>query len=393
MKRVEVNHISKSYARHNSKGQEVWALSDISFQVNAGESIGIYGGNGSGKSTLLGLLAGNIKPTKGRGEINGKVAPLLGIGTGFHPDLSGKENYYLKGQLQGISKKALTGHFDEMVDFSGLSDFIMEPVKSYSSGMFMRLAFSTAIFTSADIYLIDEVLSVGDFDFRQKCYRKIEALKTNGATILIVSHNLHELQAICDRFLIIDKGHLIEDTNDQQALIRFAYRDCFSTTAQTEINTPFQHEPIMLKSLLINGANANDAIGEDEAITLHIVLKLQGPVCEQLTFMLIIRHQMEAPVFSINTLDNPEFNQYLSNKSTEEIHLTATLPPGLIKGGMYSTNLFVQSRHHTSKIENAGYFLIRKAPNGVHHQKNINLEARFEITAISQSDINTLSNA
>lgn len=393
MTRISVHHIAKCYTKQHTENQAVlWALKDVSFEVNAGEAIGIYGSNGCGKSTLLNILAGNVKPTRGRGEVQGKIASLLGIGTGFHPDLSGKENYFLKGQLQGLTKNVLTSHFDEMVAFSGLEDFIMEPVKSYSSGMYMRLAFSTAIFTSADIYLIDEVLSVGDLSFRQQCYRKIASLKAEGATLLIVSHNLHELQAICDRYIIMDQGHIVADTIDQQALIRYAYRECFSDPTGKSASLQFKHAPVLLQSLLINGLNANDAIGEDAPIHLQITLKLADVVTESLTFMLIIRHQMEAPVFSINTLDNPEFNTYLMDPKTSEIHLSATLPPGLIKCGMYSTNLFLQSRHHTSKIENAGYFLIGSSSERTQFQKNIKLETKFVITASTLSNKTSMPN-
>jgi len=186
------------------------ALDDINLDIRRGEVLGIIGKNGSGKSTLLRLLSGIAKPTEGRIEIYGSVASILDIGAGFHPDLSGRENIFLRGQLVGISKKEIQERFEEIVDFSGIGDFIDTPVKYYSDGMFLRLAFSLMIHLKADIILLDEVLGVGDFAFQQKCFAKIQEIAKSGATVVCVSHNPMELLEICTFYMHLENGKVKE---------------------------------------------------------------------------------------------------------------------------------------------------------------------------------------
>ncbi len=186
------------------------ALDDINLDIRRGEVLGIIGKNGSGKSTLLRLLSGIAKPTEGRIEIYGSVASILDIGAGFHPDLSGRENIFLRGQLVGISKKEIQERFEEIIDFSGIGDFIDTPVKYYSDGMFLRLAFSLMIHLKADIILLDEVLGVGDFAFQQKCFAKIQEIARSGATVICVSHNPMELLEICTFYMHLENGKVKE---------------------------------------------------------------------------------------------------------------------------------------------------------------------------------------
>jgi lipopolysaccharide transport system ATP-binding protein len=205
---IKITDLSKKYRLQHpvpqedgSISHELWVLKDLNLEIAQGESIGIVGPNGSGKSTLLKILAGVTKPTSGSAEIYGKVASILDIGAGFHPELSGRENVYLSGQLLGFSKKQIKEQFDEIVDFSGIEKFIDEPVKNYSAGMYLRLAFSIILQINADIYLFDEVLSVGDEDFRRKSNIRIREKITQGATSITVSHEVVLLTSFVTKLL------------------------------------------------------------------------------------------------------------------------------------------------------------------------------------------------
>ncbi|SDC83177.1 lipopolysaccharide transport system ATP-binding protein [Melghirimyces thermohalophilus] len=199
-----------SLAKGEKRYKEFTALQDVSFKVKQGESYAIIGKNGAGKSTLFKVLSGIIYPDSGRVEMNGKVAPLIELSAGLSRDLTGAENIRLNCAIFGLSKKRIDEVFDKIVAFSELEEFIHTPVKFYSSGMKARLGFSIAIHIDADIILIDEVLAVGDKDFKKKCYAKMEELRQSGKTLVVVSHSLKPLRKICDRALILDKGKVLD---------------------------------------------------------------------------------------------------------------------------------------------------------------------------------------
>jgi ABC-type polysaccharide/polyol phosphate transport system ATPase subunit len=192
------------------------ALKGVSLQVNAGESLGIIGSNGSGKSTLLKILAGVTLPTTGDVTVEGRVASLLELGAGFHPMLTGRENIYLNAAIYGLHRAEVDALFESIVDFSGIRDFIDRPVDTYSSGMYVRIAFSVAIHMNPDVFLVDEVLAVGDEDFQRKCRRKIGELREQGKTIVFVSHDLGIVNTVCDRVVLLNKGELLERGTPQQ---------------------------------------------------------------------------------------------------------------------------------------------------------------------------------
>ncbi|MFV0320213.1 MAG: ABC transporter ATP-binding protein [Microbacterium sp.] len=187
------------------------ALDDLSFQIGEGESVAVMGLNGSGKSTTLKLISGVLEPDRGRVFTRGRVAGLIEVGAGFHPELSGRENVYLNAAILGMSKDEINRCFDEIVEFSEIGDFIDQEVKHYSSGMFMRLAFSVAIHVELDVLLVDEILSVGDAPFRAKCSAKIKELTSKGVTMLVVSHSTHMVQDLCERGIVIKRGKKIFD--------------------------------------------------------------------------------------------------------------------------------------------------------------------------------------
>lgn len=202
----------------NADNPHFLALSDVSFEVKRGEVLGIIGRNGAGKSTLLKILSEVTYPTKGTIKIKGRVASLLEVGTGFHPELTGRENIYLNGAILGMAKKEIDSKFDEIVDFSELDKFIDTPVKRYSSGMYVRLAFAVAAHLEPEILIIDEVLAVGDAQFQKKCLDKMGAVAKKGRTVLFVSHNKGAVQRLCARALILHKGKLVKDADADSSL-------------------------------------------------------------------------------------------------------------------------------------------------------------------------------
>ncbi|GIU73206.1 MAG: hypothetical protein KatS3mg004_0293 [Bryobacteraceae bacterium] len=193
------------------KYETIWALKDVSFEVQPGEVVGIIGRNGAGKSTLLKILSRITEPTTGRVEIRGRVGSLLEVGTGFHPELTGRENVYLNGAILGMKRAEVDQKFDEIVAFAEIEKFIDTPVKHYSSGMYVRLAFSVAAHLDTDILLVDEVLSVGDAGFQRKCLTKMGGVTTAGKTVLFVSHNLTAIRSLCNRVLYLSSGKIVAD--------------------------------------------------------------------------------------------------------------------------------------------------------------------------------------
>jgi ABC-type polysaccharide/polyol phosphate transport system ATPase subunit len=185
-----------------------WALKDVSFKLEKGETIGVIGRNGSGKSTLLKLMAGVSKPTKGSTKVEGRVAPLIELGAGFHPELTGRENVFLNGVILGMRRKEIAEKMDEIVSFAELQDFIDQPIKHYSSGMYLRLAFSVAIHVHADILLLDEILAVGDAVFQQKCREKMKEMQSKNKTIVLVSHDANLVKSFCSKVIWLDRGEL-----------------------------------------------------------------------------------------------------------------------------------------------------------------------------------------
>ncbi len=188
------------------RDQDLWAVNDVSFEVLPGQALGIIGRNGSGKSTLLKLIARILRPNQGRIMINGRTSALLELGAGFHPDLTGRENIFLNAAVLGISKEDVAAHYDDIVAFSELGDYINMPVKHYSSGMYMRLGFSVAIHVMPDILIVDEILAVGDQAFQTKCIDRIYEMKNNGTTIIMVSHNLSMIRKLCSKLIWLENG-------------------------------------------------------------------------------------------------------------------------------------------------------------------------------------------
>ena len=236
---IKANHVSVSYRMSHDKiksikeylvalikrkiaYEEFHALKDVSFEIKKGEVVGIVGNNGAGKSTLLKVISGILCPTKGDVELSGNVVPMLELGSGFDFDLTGRENVFLNGAILGYSEAFLKSKYDEIVEFSELGEFIDIPVRNYSSGMVMRLAFSIASMVSPDILIVDEILAVGDAAFQEKSYARMMELMSHGTTVLLVSHNLDQIRGLCDRVIWLDHGNVVQIGDTQPVCDAYA---------------------------------------------------------------------------------------------------------------------------------------------------------------------------
>ena len=332
---IEVEGLSKSFQRrsgtnHRLRPQEkeatFWALKDLSFRLSPGEAVGLIGPNGAGKSTLLKILSGIYRPTSGRAILRGRVGSILDIGSGFHPELSGRENIYFAGQLAGLKKSKITALFPDIVEFSELEEHLDTPVKYYSSGMFLRLAFSTVLNIDCDIMLLDEVLAVGDANFQEKCFQKIQTLKQSGRAMLIASHNPGKLAQICDRVMVLNEGRklLLADTSTALAF----HAKTFATGAPLSFsqssflqNIAFEHAT--------EGANSNE---EKHILKAHVSLK---PGKEMPFMVLALMDSHNSILFSANTLGHE------LPTGVEKVTLKWDFPAHFLNAGLFWANLYV----------------------------------------------------
>ena len=223
---VIANAVAAPFRRPTAATEDahIWALDDVSFEIKRGQVVGIIGHNGSGKSTLLKILSRITKPTRGSAEIDGRVGALLEVGTGFHAELTGRENIYLNGAILGMRKAEIDRKFDEIVAFAEVEKFVDTPVKRYSSGMYVRLAFGVAAHLETEVLLVDEVLAVGDAQFQRKCFEKINEIGKHGRTILFVSHNMASIRSICEEAIVLDRGRMVVKGEVNEAVDRYLAR-------------------------------------------------------------------------------------------------------------------------------------------------------------------------
>lgn len=279
----------------------IWALRDVSFTVSPGEVIGVIGKNGAGKSTLLKILSRITYPTGGLVELNGRVSSLLEVGTGFHPELTGRENVYLNGTILGMTKVEIDKKFDEIVEFSGISKFIDTPVKFYSSGMGVRLAFSVAAHLEPEILLIDEVLSVGDAAFQKKSLGKMEEVSQQGRTVLFVSHNMGAVRSLCSRALLLESGVLLKDDDVDSVINTYLSSKDVSTIGSlswSEADAPQDKELILYGIELVSeSGEVKTTFQIDEAFEIRIKYQIVDPV-KNLRLYLRLKTTMGETVFA-----------------------------------------------------------------------------------------------
>lgn len=273
---VELDGVSKRYERLEDQAMllksvlpfarparhDLWALRDVSFTIERGETVGILGRNGAGKSTMMRLIAGVTSPTTGVVRTVGRVAPLLSVGVGFHAEMSGRENILVNGMLLGLTRAEITGLMDAIIEFSELAEFIDTPVKFYSSGMYMRLGFSVAIHVTPEILLLDEVLAVGDVAFQLKCFERMRDMQRRGATIVMVSHSMHAIRLLCPRVLLFRKG-VMEFDGDAESAISRHHQFLVLDSEQDHIGSIDMPITIVDRALRRDGADAAAASQED----------------------------------------------------------------------------------------------------------------------------------
>ncbi|MFM6218866.1 MAG: polysaccharide ABC transporter ATP-binding protein, partial [Dolichospermum sp.] len=263
----------------NPEFEEFWALKDVSFEIKQGDRVGIIGRNGAGKSTLLKILSRITEPTTGSIKIKGRVASLLEVGTGFHPELTGRENIFLNGAILGMGKEEIKRKFDEIVAFAEVEKFLDTPVKRYSSGMYVRLAFAVAAHLEPEILIVDEVLAVGDAQFQKKCLGKMEDVGKEGRTVIFVSHNLVSITSLCNRAIFLKNGRYYGDDVPHKVIANYLARENIATGTVVSSEKPKADQKLKLKeiSLVKNTGVVGDVFDCEEEVFLHIHLEILKP--------------------------------------------------------------------------------------------------------------------
>ena len=344
-------------AKDYNKGETFLALDGVSFEVKKGERIGIIGQNGAGKSTLLKLISRVTAPTSGKIGLNGRVASMLEVGTGFHPELTGRENIYMNGAILGMTKKEIDSKMEDIIDFSECRQFIDTPVKRYSSGMYVKLAFSVAAHLDSEIMIMDEVLAVGDMAFQGKCINKMKDIAESGRTIFYVSHNMNTIRQLCNRCIVLDKGHIRYDGDVEEA-VSFYLNNVIRRSVEYDLtvaeqNTDTTHE-LQMESLTLNNKEVNIfQTGE----TINASLKIKTDRCfENVKLLSVI---MRKDLLRIGMTESNVFS-IPKGKSTIDF----TLNTENLVDGMYFAELSVikngedGSYHKYEGIYNAFDFII-----------------------------------
>lgn len=335
--------------------EEFHALDDVSFEFEPGDRVGIIGRNGAGKSTLLKLLSRITEPTRGRIIMRGRSASLLEVGTGFHPELNGRENIYLNGAILGMKRSEVKAKFDEIVEFSGVEKFLDTPVKRYSSGMYVRLAFAVAAHLEPEILLVDEVLAVGDMEFQKKCLGKMDEIsRTEGRTILFVSHNMEAIQRLCNKALLLESGKLALNTSCEKAILRYtaslnAGTGLCLSDFRTRKNT--SSGEILFQDLQMHNLSGAPlpATGDDLRIRLRFKTAIPGEVYRNAVLSMTVRNLFH-PMFNFQLNASPDGKPWsIRDGDTLEFRIPR-LP---LTEGNYQINLFVgQAYSQADYLEN-----------------------------------------
>ncbi|MFK7840336.1 MAG: polysaccharide ABC transporter ATP-binding protein [Bdellovibrionales bacterium] len=322
---------------------EFSAIKDVSFDIEEGEVVGIIGRNGAGKSTLLKILSQITKPTRGEAILHGRVGSLLEVGTGFHPELSGRENIFMNGSILGMSQQEIKAKFDEIVEFAGVEEFIDMPVKRYSSGMRMRLAFSVAAFLEPEILVIDEVLSVGDSFFRKKCLRKMQDVSQQGRTILFVSHNLDAIRSLCTRAIFLEDGKVHTDSKDVAHVLKTYMGALFDAEAtKWDNNTDeFDQYPIRPVSFYLTdekGEVAQPIVSGDSTININIEYETDRKMNDiQIGYGL---YKDDGTIMMFSSIrDHKDFNW--ENLKIGKNKISARVPIDELEDGQYKFQMFL----------------------------------------------------
>lgn len=327
------DRVKESFMGKKSFHKDFLAVNDVSFQVKKGETVGIIGGNGAGKSTLLKMITGVLNPSEGKIELSGNVSALLELGTGFDAERNGIENIYLNGRINGLSKKEIEDSIDEILEFADIGDFVYQPIKTYSSGMLVRLAFATAVNIKPEILIVDEALSVGDVRFQQKCYRKIREFKENG-TVLLVSHDTGAITSFCDRVIWMDKGKIYKEGTPDEIIEEYLAYMRYEVKSESNIELNFDDseenisEEVGDSVYVYKSSNKNLEFGNGVAVFRKIaILKENGDIARQVSSGEKIKIRMEIetakeiefPILGFNVKDDLGNELIVSNTVFEKI--------------------------------------------------------------------------
>ncbi len=335
--------LSEAFSKNRDEKQShlpdsIWALQDVSFDIEQGQVIGVVGRNGAGKSTLLKILSRVTEPTRGSVEIYGRVGSLLEVGTGFHPELTGRENIYLNGAILGMKKTEIESKFDEIVSFAEVETFIDTPVKRYSSGMYLRLAFAVAAHLEPEILVVDEVLAVGDADFQRKCLGKMSDVAKQGRTVLFVSHNMSAILRLTQETLVIDKGHLLMRAPTSEAVDFYLSRGLtqegqriWQTDEIPPQAAPF--EPVALR-LLDGAGHVMDTARTTEPFFLEVEYTLKKAIKGLRVGIYILTSHGEFIFTSFDTDDPQVFEQY-PQRAAGSYRSRVQVPANLLNGGRF----------------------------------------------------------
>ena len=334
-----------------SSHETIWALKDVSFEIQRGEAVGIIGRNGAGKSTLLKILSRITRPTVGRAEVHGRSGSLLEVGTGFHSELTGRENIFLNGAILGMSRREIRQRFDEIVAFAETERFLDTPVKRYSSGMYMRLAFAVAAHLETDILVVDEVLAVGDAEFQRKCLGKMQDVAGQGRTVLFVSHNLAAVTRLCTRALLVDKGELRMDGRAEEVIATYATGT--SHAGRVELRAPDSHVvpsgAKFLSAELRNRAgdvSADYSIGEDVTVAFRLRLSDDLP---RTRLAIGIRASEGTPI----VLAQDDDSGFRVGQDVDMCDVAVTFRDIRLYPGSYLVSLWVHGAHNAEVFDHA----------------------------------------
>ena len=331
-----------------AKNQFIWALQDVGFDVKKGEVVGIIGRNGAGKSTLLKMLSRITDPTEGRVELTGRIGSLLEVGTGFHPELTGRENIYLNGSIIGMRKREIEEKFDEIVAFSEIEKFIDTPVKFYSSGMYVRLAFAVAAHLEPEILLVDEVLAVGDVKFQRKCLGKMKDVAGEGRTVLFVSHNMGAVSNLCSRALLLESGKLVLDSSVEEVVSRYLESNVVKGAVASFEQIQERMEGIIKRDnpfVRVNAVSLQDKTGRlrdtfhsDEEINVSIQYKCFQPV-RDLRIVVQIVDENNTPIVLSQNLDDEIVLEKNHSQDAGDYKACCLLPANLFGGRRYGLTI------------------------------------------------------
>lgn len=321
----------------------VWSLKDINFEIKQGDAVGIIGKNGAGKSTLLKLLSRVTSPTTGQIKVKGRIASLLEVGTGFHPELSGRENIFLNGAILGMRKKEITSKLDEIIDFSGVERYIDTPVKRYSSGMYVRLAFAVAAHLESEILIVDEVLAVGDAEFQKKCLGKMgDISKGQGRTILFVSHNMAAVKSLCAKGVLLDKG-LIKKMDYVDNVIGYYLTGDTETQNKRTFSVSYDKPEFTLHQIEVNpsGKNSNEILDEFQEIEINCDFTLKDAL-RNLHVTFVLNNEVGEPLFTFSHSNSGIKLKLGLNK------IKCKLPKGFLNIGSYYLSFYVIENSKTT---------------------------------------------